>query len=400
SHSFHCRRTMDLIIKIASAVTERRNEEDKVDRLNFQYTSYAYVFAAVLIMGKQYMGHPLMCWTPAEFKGGWIQYTHDYCLIENTYWVSIDDPNLPEAAMREKKELPYYQWVQFVLVLLAFCFMIPHFIWRSVNWTSGVQVRSIVDTCVKTMGKPAQRDQVTKKIANHIYHSFAAMRSLEQRHKFTLVQRLSHGQTITLYYVAMKVLYIINLLFQLAIIHVFLGHSPLAVFREGVNSDWKNTGLFPRSTMCDFEVRTKGNINRYSVQCVLSLNMFNEKIFAVLFIWLCILLCITIANTLHWLTIIYSSSNRRNLAIRMLKSQGIDQHSMRLERVPNAEDSLKKGDQMALIEHESNAFEHFVELTPDQATVIRLIAANAGEIVASGVVRELYNVFNAKEVEN
>uniref|UniRef100_A0A8R1U9Q2 Innexin n=1 Tax=Pristionchus pacificus TaxID=54126 RepID=A0A8R1U9Q2_PRIPA len=392
---------MDLIIKIASAVTQRRNEEDKVDRLNFQYTSYAYVFSAVLIMGKQFMGAPLLCWTPAEFKGGWIQYTHDYCLIENTYWVPMEDPALPPPAAREKMELPYYQWVQFVLVLLAFVFMIPHFIWRSLNWTSGVQVRSIIESCMQTMGKPAQRETVQKKIAAHIYHSFEAMKSIEQRHKFTIMQRIAHGQTITLYYIAMKVLYIINLIFQITIIHVFLGHNPLAVFREGVNSDWKNTGLFPRSTMCDFEVRTKGNINRYSVQCVLSLNMFNEKIFAVLFIWLCILLCITIANTMHWLTTIYSTSNRRNLAVRMLKSQGIDQNTLRIERAAEfSDDSLKKGEQKALIEHESNAFEQFVELTPDQATVIRLITANAGEIVASGVVKELYNVFNKRELDN
>ncbi|KAF8366286.1 inx-15 [Pristionchus pacificus] len=354
---------MDLIIKIASAVTQRRNEEDKVDRLNFQYTSYAYVFSAVLIMGKQFMGAPLLCWTPAEFKGGWIQYTHDYCLIENTYWVPMEDPALPPPAAREKMELPYYQWVQFVLVLLAFVFMIPHFIWRSLNWTSGVQVRSIIESCMQTMGKPAQRETVQKKIAAHIYHSFEAMKSIEQRHKFTIM-------------------------------HIFLAG-------EGVNSDWKNTGLFPRSTMCDFEVRTKGNINRYSVQCVLSLNMFNEKIFAVLFIWLCILLCITIANTMHWLTTIYSTSNRRNLAVRMLKSQGIDQNTLRIERAAEfSDDSLKKGEQKALIEHESNAFEQFVELTPDQATVIRLITANAGEIVASGVVKELYNVFNKRELDN
>lgn len=39
------------------------------------------------------------------------------------------------------------------------------------------------------------------------------------------------------------------------------------------------------------------------------------------FFRLCILLCITIANTMHWLTTIYSTSNRRNLAVRMLKSQ-------------------------------------------------------------------------------
>ncbi|CAJ0592735.1 unnamed protein product [Cylicocyclus nassatus] len=277
-----------------------------------------------------YIGSPIVCWTPAEFRGGWIEYTRDYCLIENTYYVPLNDPELPHVPYREQKELPYYQWVQFVLVLLAFCFYLPHIYWRSVNWWSGIQLRAIVrESCELPQDDVSKREQAIDKIAGHIY------RTTHRKYKDegSAFHNMVRTGWMSSNYLFMKFLFVLNIVFQILILHMFLGFhwGDLFQLKLGFNTDWKATGLFPRSTMCDFEVRTKGNLQRYSVQCVLSLNMFNEKIFLVLFYWLIILFFLTLVNFCLWVKKLLSREDQLAFVRRMLESAGIQRRKIHVK---------------------------------------------------------------------
>jgi len=65
--------------------------------------------------------------------------------------------------------------------------------------------------------------------------------------------------------------------------------------------DWPLSDRFPRVTLCDVYVRQQGvNIQLHTVQCVLPINLFNEKIFLLIWYWLVLVAVATFVNILQW----------------------------------------------------------------------------------------------------
>ena len=60
--------------------------------------------------------------------------------------------------------------------------------------------------------------------------------------------------------------------------------------------------IFPRITICDVKTREVSQDHIYTVQCVLTFNLFNERIYAFLWFWIfCVVIPFTFIDLFTWL---------------------------------------------------------------------------------------------------
>ncbi|KAK6107282.1 Innexin family protein [Brugia pahangi] len=374
---------MDKLSIVIESLTKPRYEEDFVDRLNYHITTLILLIAAFTIIAKEYGGDPIQCWLPAELASqkSWEQYAEDYCFVENTYYIPLEQ-NMPQSEKhRDERLITYYQWVPFTLLLQAMLFVIPHVFWRMLNWTSNVQTRAVISMAdsVRQMDPCSDeaRDTVNA-IASHIYH---AEKSTKHLHKIlqnsnllVIFTRMFTQSYLSTVYLITKLLFVANATVQFWIVSLYLGGNGYDLTRALLRQEtWQNTGLFPRVTMCDFKIRVMGNVHRHTIQCVLMANMFNEKIYVALWWWFLAVITLTVVNFFYWIYTLNSVTSSHQFLIGLV-TLGQPQEKMT-----------------------NHLMQLFVEqFVGDTVLVLRLVTQNASELVASSITARLFDIFAKK----
>ncbi|TPP66693.1 Innexin [Fasciola gigantica] len=183
-------------------------------------------------------------------------------------------------------------------------------------------------------------------------------------------------------YVTMKLLYLLNLIGQMYFMKFFLDTEShffgFYVLRDLIQGRmWTQTGNFPRVTYCDFEAKKPGKNYRYTLQCVLPLNLFLEKIYIFLWFWMIFVAILTAYSLLKWLSRLSIPQSRRHFVRKFLIPW----------KLPHGCD-----------EPDRRAMDMFIDqyLDLNGVFILWLIATNAGELISGELIAALWELFQTR----
>ncbi|XP_052236290.1 innexin unc-9-like [Dreissena polymorpha] len=370
-------------------------DDDWIDRANHLWTVCLLLLCAVIVSSGQYVGDPIHCWCPAEFTGTFVSYTKNYCWIANTYYIPMDAAIPKDIAQHQKAEINYYQWVPLILVLMAFLFKSPNIIWHLLNTKSGINLSRICElTDTINLGDSEKREECLKQIARHIDRWLRENRNYHRNILVRVRQKLSNlfvwcfarrdGYYLTGFYLFVKALYCVNCVGQFYLLDAFLamdfggyGFEIMAYFRD--HGEWKETSRFPRVTLCDFKIRQLQNIQQFTVQCVLPINLFNEKIFAIIWFWYFFIAILSFYNLASWLCYLLFSHNKETFVRKYL-------------RIGN---QIRSGFDKKLSRRFANEY-----LRDDGCFLLRMVGKNSTDIILSDLLRLLWIMYKEAPFNN
>ena len=196
---------------------------------------------------------------------------------------------------------PFYQFTCLILLLQATLFYAPHVISRELCRFCGIQPDELALSAVEARHTrdTDEKDAAIRDLATHVY-TFC-LRQLQRRH-MSYCFRWLYGMKLSLIQLLIKSLYVANVIGQFYMLDAFLGvdfhslgwsvigrkgppaidgtsHTDLQDAQPKQTASSNSSNIFPNEILCDFKTRRLGNIQRYTVHCLLPLNNMNGILF-------------------------------------------------------------------------------------------------------------------------
>ena len=279
------------------------------------------------------------------------------------------------------------RWVTVMFLLQALLFKLPNLLWKELKGYSGLNVEKVVGITQETsMLTPEERQ---KKLANAAAFMHRWLQTYAM-YKFNAIARFREkfsgiffcfgkrtGTYLTGLYMFIKMLYVANIIGQFFMLSAFLG---LNYWNFGLDAmttftktgRWQDHYTFPRIGLCDYKIRQMANVQTFSVQCVLSINLFLEKMYLMLWFWMIGMLAANIVNLCLWFVDNVIPTRNERFMFAYAKMMGLEtKHDMTIFRL--------------------FAFNY---LRRDGVFIIRMVAKNTSSLLALDLVKELWKCFS------
>lgn len=398
--------------------------DDAYDRLNRKDMASLLLLLLLPIIGQQYVGEPIQCMAPTAFSDAQVAYLHSRCWTESTYYILAKDiPHSQTAKTAEERillrnlekfknmpyyqqnglyisgtkgyvgptvggtpvKLIYYQFVPVVITIMALLFFLPYYLWKENVQRYGIDLVSLMRGAATLTHIADPMDQIVVSYTGTIktfveqFSRYVKMKEMNKSsgmwHKFrnTFCIGIEYGNSLFFYFIFIKILYLLNLIFQVYFMTTFLRiNTVFALLRDSYTLifKWEPSGLFPFNTVCHFSTTRDGEPQPFTVECTLPINLFNDKIFSIIIMLYQILAALTFFNIIRWL-ILNSTFKRKEFVRNHLGSR--------------YDTNLSKTEDYVLS-----------RLHRDAVFILQLIELNVGGVVVSNILAQLYSNYEVE----
>jgi len=294
-----------------------------------------------LVFAKELLGDHIRCFRNYDGTDSNIDQDafNSYCYITTTFTIPKhtgkgSDGNAPYHGIGphtpgdEVIYHSYYQWVPYLLFLQAISFYVPHLFYK---FSQDGKVQQLLNNLQNVI--QYNEDRADKVGDVHLY----------------LQDYYGTWFWWSFKLVASDFLNLINVIANIFLVHWYLGFNFLSYGPQVLSyltSDEQTRGpdpfhtIFPKMTKCSLNTfGPSGTIQTLDSLCVLPINVLNERIYFILWIWFTILTVITIMEDISWLFFIAFRTYRVNFLARFAASSYNDPHG---DRIPNVRKKLRK----------------------------------------------------------
>lgn len=345
--------------------------EDFSDRLNHVWTFGLLLTLGAVISWKYEYGEPISCWCPAEFTSSMVDYSQKTCWHRNALYPRLEDIKIPTAYdVRIEAITLYHERIPLLLCLQALLFKLPNIILYILHGLSGLDFNKVAGlTAGFRYLNLSERKNLANQIARYLYRWSK------------MFPRGFPWRILTLVWFIVKCLYCVNIIVQFSYLDRFLKTTDVPYdnstsFGDAIYNnlkpnatEWKMSPVFPHTLLCDFQIRQLRMVHQYTVQCVLHVNRFTERVYMFLWIWLLFVAVVTTLSFVVWIVSALLPFPRQRYIRRF----------------------LELSEEKAMVSNQDVSVLTNV-MGEDGVMVMKLVGANSSELLVKDVICSVYKM--------